>query len=539
MKKIIELVIFSFTYSLMCDVNAQTPTIKWWFDVKDASFGQSAAGDIDGDGKLEVVFGCYRNDSCVYALNAENGTLLWKYNTHSTYAEGCNDVAPIIYDLDGDDSLEVIVPSSCNNKTFCFNGTTGEVKWICDTRGSDSPPTLADINGDDIPDILHGEFGGYVICINGNDGTPLWEIPVDLNSWIQTAPTIVDLDNDSQLDVVVATWNNVDRDSNAIYAYRCSDQSLIWKYNISDVVYHGTAVANLDDDAFPELIIGCYNDTLYCLNGENGTVKWKYASDYYIGSPATIADIDGDNDCDVVFTSFNKVIALTSGGELKWEYTIPNAEQSFRGCALADINNDMLLDAIFGTDGGKVIALNGFNGTKIFTVDLALHYGNDLFAIDHAPLIADFDNDDSLEIFIVGGHATYPDFENNFGRAYLITTGVGSGPEWLMFQQDIHRKSSLCEKPFTFICEKPLSNTASVKVFPNPAKDFITFQLPKKENEIYSLTIFNSLGQQIYKIENISSMEICLQTENWNKSFYFFKLQDKKGNISQGKFIFE
>jgi hypothetical protein len=53
------------------------------------------------------------------------------------------------------------------------------------------------------------------------------------------------------------------------------------------------------------------------------------------------------------------------------------------------------------------------------------------------------------------------------------------------------------------------------------------------------LTIFNSLGQQIHKIENISSTEISIQTENWSKSFYFFKIQDKKGNISQGKFIFE
>ena len=84
MKKLMQLVTVSFTFFIMCDINAQTPTIKWWFDVKDASFGQSTAGDIDGDGKLEAVFGCYRNDSCVYALNTENGTLLWKYNTHST-----------------------------------------------------------------------------------------------------------------------------------------------------------------------------------------------------------------------------------------------------------------------------------------------------------------------------------------------------------------------------------------------------------------------------------------------------------------------
>lgn len=34
------------------------PTVKWSFNTKDASFGQSASADIDGDGKLEIVFGC-------------------------------------------------------------------------------------------------------------------------------------------------------------------------------------------------------------------------------------------------------------------------------------------------------------------------------------------------------------------------------------------------------------------------------------------------------------------------------------------------
>src|SRR5690606_19532743 len=127
--------------------------------------GQSCAGDIDGDGKLEVVFGCYRNDSSIYALNAEDGSLLWRFNAAGV-AEGCNDVAPLIIDVDGDGQMEVIIPSSCNPKTYCLDGATGNIKWVCNTRGSDSPPTIADIDGDGVLDILHGEFWGYVICIN-------------------------------------------------------------------------------------------------------------------------------------------------------------------------------------------------------------------------------------------------------------------------------------------------------------------------------------------------------------------------------------
>ena len=521
---------------------AQVPAINWWYDVNDASFGQSAAGDIDGDGKLELVFGCYRNDSMIYALNAEDGSLLWKYNTHAPGFEGCNDVAPIIYDVDGNGSLEVILPSSCNPKTYCFNGATGTIKWICNTRGSDSPPTIADINGDSIPDILHGEFGGYVICINGNTGAVQWEIPVDLDSWIQTAPTIVDLNNDGNLDFVVGTWNAVNRDSNAVYAYRASDQTLLWKYVVNDVMYHGSAVADLDNDGLPELVVGCYNDTLYCINGDDGSTYWKYSygSSFYMGAPATIADLDGNGTCEVVFSCWYKIGALESDGSLKWVKSIPNFDQSFRGSALADINNDSLPDVVFGTDGGQVVSMRGYDGALLWTIDLASHYGNATFEFDHAPLVADFDNDDSLDVFIVGGHAEYPAFFNDFGRAYMITAGKGAGPDWLMFQQDIHRKSSLCETLITSVKRPGVSPSTTFTLFPNPSKGVSTLQFSNPGKEVHTLAIYNANGQIMLELGNISGEKVVLECKNWSKGIYFFSLSNEQGRVvGQGKFVLD
>jgi outer membrane protein assembly factor BamB len=141
---------------------AQVPVQLWGFDTRDASFGQTAAGDIDGDGKLELVFGCYRNDSSIYALNAEDGSLLWKFNAAKPGRDGCNDVATLIVDVDDDGIPEVIVPSSCNPTTYCFDGKTGALIWSARTRSSDSPPTVADIDGGGKLEILHGEFGGWV-----------------------------------------------------------------------------------------------------------------------------------------------------------------------------------------------------------------------------------------------------------------------------------------------------------------------------------------------------------------------------------------
>ena len=515
---------------ILLNAKAQTPSIKWWFNLNDASFGQSAAGDIDGDGLYEIVFGCYRNDSSVYALNAENGTLLWKYNTHVTGAEGCNDVAPVIYDVDNDSLLEVIVPSSCNPTTYCFNGLSGSVKWQTNTLGSDSPPTIADVDNDGKPEILHGEFGGWVKCINAENGSQAWHLPVDMSSWIQTAPTIVDLDNNGQLDFVVGTWNFNGEDS--IYAFRGDNQTMLWSYPVHDYMYHGTGVADLDNDGKPELLVGSYNDTLYCINGENGSTNWKYkATGGYIGSPASIADIDNDGSCDVIFSSSYQVIALSSTGSLKWQYNIPGYEQSFRGVAISDITNDNFPDIIFGTDGGKVIALNGNNGSLIWTVDLAAHYGNTDFELDHAPLVADFDNDDTLDVFIVGGHAEYPNFQNNFGRAYMISAGKGNGPNWLMFQNDIRRQSSLCSSIPTAINETAALH--NINVFPNPTANEINLVLDK--DAASKIQIFNIVGILVYQTS--ASGEIKIDVSNFSQGVYSVQIYNKNNNFQISKFI--
>lgn len=511
--------------------------IQWWYDTFDSSFGQSAADDIDGDGNLEIVFGCYRNDSSIYALNADIGTLLWKYNAHVPGAEGCNDVAPLLFDVDNDELPDVIVPSSCNPITYCFNGDDGSIKWQCDTRGSDSPPTIADIDNDGEMEILHGEFGGYVLCINALTGNPEWEIDVDLNSWIQTAPTILDLNNDDQLDFVVATWNFSDQDS--IYAYRGDDQSKLWSYPVHDVMYHGTAVADFDEDGNPELLIGSYNDTLYCINGEDGSTAWKYKGlGGYVGAPASIADLDNDGFCDVVFVNGYMVTALSGNGILKWNYSIPGFAGAFRGCALSDINNDAYPDVIFGTSDGVVIALNGNNGTVIWTKDLAAHYGNDAFDINHAPLVADFNNDDSLDVFIIGGYTTYPDFENNFGRAYMLTAGVGNGPDWLMFQRDVRRQSSLCFDETTSLVELN-TDELDFNIYPNPSNGNARITFVNPQNETFNISIFNSNGLLIEEILNVRGNSYELSLQDNAGGLYFVQLKSNAGACFNKKLMIE
>ncbi|NOQ71127.1 MAG: T9SS type A sorting domain-containing protein [Crocinitomix sp.] len=376
--------------------------------------------------------------------------------------------------------------------------------------------------------------------MNGEDGSEAWEILVDDNSWVQTAPTLVDLNSDGQLDFVVATWNFDYLDS--VFAYNGADQTLMWSYPIHDHVYHGTAVADFDSDGNPELLIGSYNDTLYCINGEDGTTDWKYKGPGgYIGSPASIGDVDADGICEVVLTNGYKVSVLENDGTLKWDYTIPEFSSAFRGVALSDVNNDENLDIVFCSLKGKVIGLDGLDGAELWTVDLADHYGDPLFELNHAPLIVDFDNDGNLDVFVVGGHAEYPDIHLNFGRAYMLSIGPGSGPDWLIFQHDIRRQSSLCPFPFAGVdlMEETVDEFAEVLLYPNPAHSSITLEFPHEINSKYNLTIFRANGQLIQLKENPSSNPITVALADWANGLYFYQVQFFDGNIERGKFIVE
>jgi outer membrane protein assembly factor BamB len=508
---------------------AQTPGILWSFDTRDASFGQTAAGDIDDDGLLELVFGCYRNDSSVYALNAEDGSLLWKYNTHSPGAEGCNDVASLIIDVDGDGTMEVIVPSSCNPTTFCFDGKTGALKWTASTRGSDSPPTVADVDGDGVLEILHGEFGGYVICLDAVNGSFEWELAVYTHSWIQTAPTLLDADADGNLDFIVATWNNTAGDTNTIRAYRCIDRRLLWSMPLADVVYHGTTVADLDHDGKPELVIGDYSGTLTVLNAEDGSIAWSMpplGTGHYIGAPVSASDLDGDGDCELVVISWYKVVALSHDGRRLWEYEIENYSNAFRGAALADVNDDALPDVLFGTSSGTLVALNGLTGSLLWSVDLAMDYGNALFALDHAPVIADFDLDGGLDMFIVGGHGEYPDFWKNFGRAYAVSIERGTGPDWLMFQHDYQRSGSLCANGTTSIRIGTDTTTPNLQIYPAPVNEILHIE----SDDLRTFRILDAAGRTMTDTQGLNS-SAGLNISTFPSGVYFLLAEGSGGLI--------
>jgi PKD repeat protein len=180
-------------------------------------------------------------------------------------------------------------------------------------------------------------------------------------------------------------------------------------------MYHGGSFADIDEDGKPEIVIGCYDNHVYVFNGEDGSLSWEYIAPYYIAAPTSIADLNNDNHYEIVFASYNMVGVLSYTG-------------------------DLLLDVVFGSDDGILRALKGNDGQIVWSYNLESHYGN-TFNIDHAPVIADFDNNGELDVFVVGGYGTSSPSTNNHGRAYVLSAGGGTGSGWKMFRFDVRHSA--------------------------------------------------------------------------------------------------
>lgn len=455
-----------------------SPPIDWQYTTGAPAFGSGASADLDGDGLLEIVFSTYTNDGRVHCLNAEDGSVSWIYDIG-----GCGDVALVIYDLDGDDTLDVFVNGSCNPTAFSINGHTGSLNWSTPSGGGDSPPTVYDIDQDQKPEVLFGNFSGNVLVLNGEDGSVAKTIPVD-NNPIQTAPSLVDVNFDGAKDIIVA--NHVNDTGFEIYAIDYATGTHHWDRtdtsSASLHAYHAGCVADLDGDDTLEYVIGRNDGSIIALNVEDGSELWKVTGLTNVISALTVADLDGDSIPEVVYSNndyinFNDHIGILSGtdGSLEWSY--PTLFSSFRGVAISDIDGNGTLDLVSGHFMSRFRAVQPYVGL-IWEIDLGalLPPGLPYHEADHGPLIADFDQDGKAEVFTVAGYGTYTPDSQNTGIAFMLEAGAGVCPEWLMFRQDVFRSGYLSPADIEAGCDTAMTGTGpmegattELQVYPNPA----------------------------------------------------------------------
>jgi hypothetical protein len=156
-----------------------------------------AAGDLTGDGVAELVIAC--KDGKVYAYKADGSAVTgWPQSSGGTGGM----VAPTLFDIDGDDTLEVIAPSYPPGRVNVWRADgTVYPGWPKTTDYlACATASVADVDADGTVEICAPSYRSlYLWDKDGND-KPGW--PKTLGDGASYAqPSLYDMDGDGKLEI--------------------------------------------------------------------------------------------------------------------------------------------------------------------------------------------------------------------------------------------------------------------------------------------------------------------------------------------------
>ncbi|MEM1055209.1 MAG: VCBS repeat-containing protein [Bacteroidota bacterium] len=335
--------------------------------------------DLDGDQDLDVVLACEGCEN-VLLLNNGDGTFVngsSRLPNSSPYDS--EDIA--IADFDGDDDLDLIFVQ----EDFINTGGIGRQHeyFLNDGTGTFTPAdftfpdseanaiAVADLNGDDRPDVVIGNAGQDFVFINDGQGGFIDETTarIPTEDRINQDLAFADVDGDDDLDLFVGNENDnalLLNDGTGVFT-DATDTNLP---SSPPVETRKVTFADVDGDNDLDV----YLSNVFFLFQRNpqdrlwlndGTGVFADVTDTHLQASnantldATFLDVDGDDDLDLVTHSFGPAVPVrllaNDGTGVFTDATdgLLPAMPSTAGLALevADFNGDKHLDLYIGNRG--------------------------------------------------------------------------------------------------------------------------------------------------------------------------------------------
>jgi hypothetical protein len=299
-----------------------------------------AAGDIDGDGHVEICgipedgrgIICFEHDGAFKFRSAPDA---YDYNEWG---------GPSLADLDGDGTVEILD----GNRVY---SNTGALKWV----GSDGmggalytgPVSFAaDIDGDGKQELINDRaiyrHDGSLKCANT-------EIPHGFAA-------VGNFDADPAGEVVVSGYGKV-----SLLDDNCA---LLWSVDVPGGGHGGPPlVADMDGDGRPEVGVG--GERWYSVLEHDGSVKWSNPiqdqSSARTGS--TTFDFDGDGHAEIVFADETHLrIYDAATGAVRWE-TANGSATAHEYPIVVDVDGDGAAEIVTATND---FAFGTTRGVRVF-----------------------------------------------------------------------------------------------------------------------------------------------------------------------------
>ena len=355
-------------------VGSWTPTIKWTNTQASNIITTPVVGDLDGDGKPEVVASNMYGQT--FAIHGDSGTVLWQ---HSASWSGTteNEMAPAIADVNGDGEVDVVIFGREGAKAL--KGTTGEVLWQNSTLSVAYTHCggvgIYDLDGDGISEVIIGN-----VILNGFDGSIRGSGAHGGGSgmtWTSTTIGVAaDVLRNGSLQVVVG---------NALYD---ADGNTIWYNGLSDGF---VAVGQFDGDEQGEIVVS--DRGTIRLQDHDGSVIWERQNVVYGNSgPPTIADFNNDGEPEIGLAGTNVYLVLDKEGNMLWSNPTNDYSSGITGSSVFDFEGDGAAEVVYA-DENDVWVYDGATGAV--KMQESRHSNG---TCTEYPTIADIDNDGHAEI---------------------------------------------------------------------------------------------------------------------------------------------
>jgi subtilisin family serine protease len=285
-----------------------------------------SVGDLDGNGRLEVVAASSRNPSAqksmIYIWCADGSKYLptvWPKVIDlnmppNTYTVQDYASTPVLADMDKDGDLEIIVSIPVHDKRTIYvwhhDGT--EFSRIDETGdGYTVHCVVGDIDNDNNGDL-------EIVGTTENGRLLVWNH--DASSYPGTwpnltygfsKPILADLDQDKDLEIIVENNNN------RVYVYHHDGENMAgWPVQVEDIVgdwaWPPLVAGDVDGDRCPEILAAGGKGKMLYIWHSDGTELYgwpKIFPDYFKEASPVIGDLDNDGKVEL-FVSSNTLCAL-------------------------------------------------------------------------------------------------------------------------------------------------------------------------------------------------------------------------------------
>ncbi len=339
----------------------------------------AAVADVNLDGQFEVAVGTRSfvgGNGPVYLFD-EGGSVLtgWPFRGGGGYFNE----APTLVDVDGDDTLEVIVCESRGSLGYLYvvrhNGSTQPGSWPVTLDHVPATGAAAgDLDGDGTVEIVQCSYNSmYVVGQNGavRAGWPV-TMPNGRN-WSYQSPVLADIDGDDTLEIVTA----MHKDGGAGIVFRHDGRVQPgWPQVYGYWTYCPPTVCDLYRDGDLKVLCGTsagvsgFSPVQQAHDGDGTSLAgFPFVSQTGSNEPnLTVADIDGDGDMEILITS-NRI---TSADSLGYIYALHHDGQQVTGFPLRPwgfsyLNGPNVAD-VDGDDSLDIIAVSEYAGQMHVTI---------------------------------------------------------------------------------------------------------------------------------------------------------------------------